>query len=296
MSPHKTWRRVGVAAALSAGLGLAGRWRGALSISGAVGALLTGTAIAGAGGWDWGAALVYFFVSSSALSRVASARKLAAAADKFEKGSQRDIWQALANAGIASALALARATPWGARHAHRLRAACAGALAAANADTWATEIGTLSLDSPRLLTTGRPVAPGTSGGVTPLGLAASATGAATVGLAFALAGRATPGDPSTGIPQRRRAAAIFSLTGAALAGGLAGSLADSLLGATIQAMRWCPRCQVETERRIHRCGVPTTHLRGLRWVDNDLVNAVCTLVGAAVAASVAATSSNPRPD
>ena len=294
MPPHITWPRVAWAAAFSGGLGAAGRSRGALTTSGAVGALLTGTSIAGAGGWDWGAALVYFFVSSSALSRVASARKLAAAADKFEKGSRRDLWQALANAGVASALAVARATPWGARHACRLRGACAGALAAANADTWATEIGTLSAAPPRLVSTGRRVAPGTSGGVTPLGLAAAAAGAGTLGLVFALANLPAANRAHAQAAMHHAHTGLPSLVGAALAGGVAGSMVDSLLGATAQAMRWCPRCQTETERRRHRCGAITSHLRGLRWLDNDAVNAASTAVGALVGALVA-TSSPPWP-
>src|SRR5438093_5230732 len=45
----------------------------------------------------------------------------------------------------------------------------AGALAAAAADTWATEIGAFSPFAPRLITSGRQVPRGTSGGITVLG-------------------------------------------------------------------------------------------------------------------------------
>jgi uncharacterized protein (TIGR00297 family) len=250
------------------------RWRGALSPSGMLGALLTGTGIAGAGGWDWGAALVYFFVSASALSRLATTRKVAVAADKFEKGSRRDLAQALANGGVASALALLRATPWGRRHVLLLGNAFAGALGAANADTWATEVGTLSRQSPRLITTGRRAAPGTSGAVTLLGLGASAAGAATLGVAFALAGR--PWSASGEACPRVRAAVV---------GGLVGSLADSVLGAKLQAMYFCPACGSETERRRHVCGCTTNFRHGLPWLDNDRVNALCTLTGALTGAA-----------
>lgn len=287
MAERTTWRRTGWAALLSGAVGVAAWRRGALSPSGAAGALLTGTCVTGAGGWDWGAALVYFFVSSSALSRVASTRKRAVAADKFAKGGRRDLWQALANAGVASALALARAAPWGARlpWAHRLRAAFAGALATANADTWATEIGTLSARAPHLITTGRRVAPGTSGGVTPLGLAATIAGAGTLGLAFALAGRRLP-DPACERPRHTRDSGLLARVGVALAGGVVGALADSVLGATAQAMYWCPRCRTETERRQHRCGTHTIHQRGWQWVDNDAVNAASTLIGAVVSGAL----------
>ena len=53
-------------------------------------------------------------------------------------------------------------------------AAFAGAIAAASADTWATEIGTLSPANPVSIATLRPVQTGMSGGVSILGIAASA--------------------------------------------------------------------------------------------------------------------------
>ena len=62
--------------------------------------------------------------------------------------------------------------------------------------------------------------------------------------------------------------------------GLAGSLVDSLLGATVQAIYTCPCCQKETERHpTHGCGCQTTLLRGWTWMDNDWVNGMCTLAG-----------------
>src|SRR5262249_15057089 len=75
-----------------------------------------------------------------------------------------------------------------------LLAAFVGAMATANADTWATEVGTLSTEEPRLITTGEPVAPGTSGGVTLLGTGAALAGAVSVGVVTEALGaaRATP--------------------------------------------------------------------------------------------------------
>jgi uncharacterized membrane protein len=224
---------------------------------------------------------------------VASRRKLAIAVDKFDKGSQRDLGQALANGGVASVLALARATPWGRAHDAALEAAFAGALAAATADTWATEVGTLSPWAPRLITTGRCVAAGTSGGITPLGLVAAAAGAATLGLAFAVLSPGQSPDAalitSHKFHAERGAKLRITTRGrrrlrAAALGGMAGALADSVLGATLQAMYRCPCCGVETERRQHRCGSSTVRVRGMPWVDNDVVNAACTLIGAAVGA------------
>jgi uncharacterized membrane protein len=64
---------------------------------------------------------------------------------------------------------------------------------------------------------------------------------------------------------------------------LVGSFADSLLGATVQAIYHCGGCRVETERRRHRCGMETRLVRGWRWLNNDAVNAIASAVGAGVA-------------
>ena len=74
---------------------------------------------------------------------------------------------------------------------------------------------------------------------------------------------------------------------AATVGGLAGSMMDSLLGATVQAIYRCEQCHKETERRVHRCGQATRLVRGWRWMGNDVVNALASVVGAAVAAGIA---------
>ena len=158
--------------ALSLVIGTLGYRRGALSRSGVAGALITGTLIFGLGGWAWGGLLVAFFVSSSARSFY-RAREKRGLAEKFAKGHRRDLGQALANGGLVALLAvLSQVRP------HALWFfACAGAMAAVNADTWATELGVLSPHPPRLITTGRRVEVGASGGVTWLGTGASLGGA-----------------------------------------------------------------------------------------------------------------------
>lgn len=259
----------------SGAIGLVAERRGSLTRSGAAGAVITGTTIFGFGGLAWGLTLIYFFVSSTLLSRFKEREKSAVAADKFSKGSRRDLGQALANAGVASAAALCfglrRRSPGPAS----LLAAFVGALATANADTWATEVGTLSKTPPRLITSGQPVAPGTSGGMTLLGTGAALAGAASVGLVA----------ETLGAGRETMLRGRLPLLG--LVGGMAGMLTDSALGATAQGMYWCPRCQQETERRVHSCGQETQHLRGVRWLDNDGVNFASTAAGAAVAVLVA---------
>jgi len=77
------------------------------------------------------------------------------------------------------------------------------------------------------------------------------------------------------------------LAGVLAIAGLAGSLFDSLLGATLQGIYFCPACGKETERHpTHGCGSPTKPLRGWRWLDNDGVNFAASMVGALVGAGV----------
>lgn len=253
----------------SSGIALVAYRRRSLSRSGVGGAIITGTATFGLGGWSWGLALIFFFVSSSLLSHFREQDKAETAADKFSKGSQRDIGQVAANGGVAALLSLGYGLASSPTLRERLRAGYTGALATANADTWATELGVLSCRAPRLITTGQPVAPGTSGGMTALGTASSALGAFAVGLVFWL------------LQGRRRAS--VSLPWIALLSGLGGSCFDSLLGATVQATYLCPACGKETERRVHSCGTPTSLLRGLPWLNNDGVNFLATLFGALLA-------------
>ena len=260
--------------ALSLAVGVIGYRRGALSGSGVVGALITGTLIFGLGGWEWGVLLIAFFVSSSALSfyRARDKQKLA---EKFAKGHRRDLGQALANGGLAALLAvLSKLLPvGGGGWEGAWFFACAGAMAAVNADTWATELGVLSPNPPRLITTGRRVEVGASGGVTWLGTGASLGGALLIGLLG-------------GLILRQGWTVAGALLLATTVGGLAGSLFDSLLGATVQAIYWCDACGKETERKLHGCGTQTRPLRGWRWLDNDLVNFIASAVGALVAAGI----------
>jgi uncharacterized protein (TIGR00297 family) len=238
---------------------------GALSVSGAWAAALTGSLIFGLGGLPWAMLLLLFFISSSALSRAFSSRK-AAIGDKFSKSSRRDHGQVLANGGLGALLV--------AIHAYQPEAlwpwiAFAGAMAAVNADTWATELGVLSAVPPRLITNGKTVERGTSGGVTLAGYLAVLGGAALIGLGAMLFSQEVP---------------PLLLVGAVLLAGLAGATFDSFLGATAQAIYFCPDCGKETERHpLHRCGTETVQVRGWRWLNNDWVNVACSLAGAGTA-------------
>jgi uncharacterized protein (TIGR00297 family) len=251
---------------LSTLIGAAAYWRGSLTRSGWLGAIITGTLTFGFGGWTWGLALIAFFLSSSVLSHFRQSRKQALAGEKFEKGGRRDLAQALANGGVGAGLALAYGLA-GAPVA--LLAAFAGVMATVTADTWATELGILSPHPPRLISTGRVVAPGTSGGISAYGLLASCSGALMTGAVMVLVAAIEFG------------AWLVWLLPAALAGGLAGSLADSLLGATVQAIYRSP--DGETERRATQDGTPNPPLRGWHWMNNDMVNLLSSMAGGLIA-------------
>jgi len=240
-----------------------------LNQSGALAATLLGTVIFGSGGLNWALLLLGFFISSSGLSRLFGRRK-EILAEKFSKGSRRDAVQVLANGGVGGLCALLHlAFP----EAGWLWFGYAGALAAVNADTWATELGVLSRSTPRLLSTGKRVERGTSGGVTFEGGLAAAAGAVFIAGLAALLSPLGAGS-SLGM--------FFVVTFA----GLTASLIDSLLGATLQAIHFCPVCHRETEQHpLHTCGNTTTQLRGWSWLNNDWVNTVCALTGAILAAS-----------
>ena len=252
-------RRWLAAAALGCAVAGGAYWRRVLTLDGALTAAAVGCIVFARGGMPAAAALLTFFGTSSALSKLAESGKAASPLAQA-KGARRDMWQVLANGGVAT-LSIGPGPQLGG-------GAFLGALAAAGADTWATELGLLSRRPPRLLTTLRPVAPGTSGGVTPTGLLASLGGALAVGLAWSAAGGARRGVPT------------------ALIAGACGSLVDSLLGATVQAVYHCPGCDLPTEARIHpACGAQAELRQGLPYITNETVNALATLAGAAIGAA-----------
>ena len=233
-----------------------------LNKRGAVAAAFTGTIIFGIGGLAWAILLLTFFITSSALSRAFKKSK-AKLEEKFSKGHERDAGQVFGNGGIATFFAALHLfypnEVW-------VWAGFAASLAAVNADTWATELGVLNPNPPRMITNlFKTVEKGTSGGISLVGTLASLAGSALIAfLASLLTGN-------------------WSLLPLITISGLAGSLFDSLIGGTVQAMYYCPTDQKETEKHpLHTCGAETVHLRGWKWLDNDLVNFACGAFGALV--------------
>jgi len=233
-----------------------------LTGSGAIGAIVIGLSIYLGFSIQGLLLLGCFFVSSSLLSKFQSVKK-SNLHDMLEKGDRRDIVQVLANGGVPAILSLVQAT--GQSFGQVVLLGFCISIAAANADTWASEIGTLSKQNPRLLLTFKKVERGTSGAVSLLG-----SFAAVVGSAFIAIG----------------AGVLFSLSWYPIAlvilFGFMGNLLDTLLGQTIQVKYICTVCGKLTEKQYH------CHNRGLKmkkfsFLNNDGVNflsiALATILG-----------------
>lgn len=239
-------------------------WRArSLDSGGALAAAVVGGVVLAGGGLRWAVVLAAFFGAAAALTAFRGRIKAARLREAAQRASGRRARQVLAN-GLWAALAAAGAAAWPAAAWSPL---FFGSLAAASADTWATEIGVLARRPPRSIRTGRRVAVGTSGGVTWLGSASAVAGAAFVA-AVALA---------LGSLGRGGAWAVWIA-------GCGGAFADSWLGATLQARYRCDTCDAVLEDRRHAaCAGSPRHAAGLRFVDNDLVNLLGSGVGAGLA-------------
>ena len=208
---------------------------------GAVSAIVIGTLITAALGLAGLAVMVAFFVVGSVATRLGY-RVKAARGIAQEKGGARGWRSAWANGGVAAVLALmAGFTDDEARALFVL--AYAAAVATAAADTCSSEIGKAYGRRTFLITTFRPAPPGTEGAISLEGTAAGLAAAAIVAGVGA----------ATGLYALPWALAIA-------AGGLLGSLAESVIGTVAES-------------------------RG--WLDNDLLNALNTAIGAGIVMLIA---------
>ena len=199
--------------------------------------------------------LMFFFISAGVLGRLSKKSKT----EGIEKKTgARDSAQVFAN-GFPAAL--------GALGYHLTSNALflgvfVACLAEANSDTWAGEIGRLSRRGPVSIRTFRPVEKGMSGGITALGILGGFLGAA---CEAALLGFLLPVKGAWGI------ASMSCLA------GFAGCLLDSFLGATVQVQYFNPKTGMRTENEEDEQGNKLEISRGIRWVDNDMVNFMSNL-------------------
>lgn len=239
-----------------------------LTRSGFAAAVVMGAVYYGAGNLFWFGTLLLFFITSTLLSKYKK-REKHELEKSYAKTGNRDAAQVFANGGLGMILVILYAL-----FPHPVwMYVFIGIMATVTADTWATEIGSLSRKTPRSVITLQPVAPGASGGVTLTGNIASMSGALLIGVGAYLFLQITGQETSSSLLS-------YALIG--LIAGFVGAYLDSLLGATVQRMYRCPKCGKEVEVK-HHCGVSTIKSRGLSWMSNDLVNLLSSLFGGAVA-------------
>jgi len=148
-----------------------------------------------------------------------------------------------------------------------------GSISSVFSDTASTEVGLLYPGYPRLITKPKiKVPPGFSGGVTPLGFLAGFIASLSISLV------AFPGSQLLGISSR--VVIIISVIS-----GFLGSIIDSILGATVQAIYKCRKCGRLVEQRTH-CGLKAELYKGFTAIDNNIVNFLTSLIGGLIAVTL----------
>ncbi len=239
-----------------------------LNLSGSIGAFILGAIIFWTLRFGGLLLLLIFFVASNIVgklsARIRAARRSVEVEEK--KGHRRDGMQVLAN-GLMAAIA---ALLWYFGSKDGALVMFGAAVAEATGDTFAGEIGRLSRRRPVSIRTFKPVTPGISGGVSFLGTLAAFLSCAFIALlwyVFFLDG---------GFHVTIAGALLVCIV------GFAGTVVDSYLGATVQAIYLDPSTGKLYEKE-KLDGVELELSRGIRWVDNDMVNLMSNIFSAVFA-------------
>ena len=219
-----------------------------LSKNGVIAAYIMGIIIFGAGGLKWVTPIVAFFILSSIISKISKSD------NQIHKGSKRDIIQVLANGGIATIISIINFYAPN----ENLYVIYLAVIAAATADTWASEIGSFSYTDPFHVIKFTRVPKGTSGAISFFGTFGSVLGATTIAL--------------VGLVWNVSLPLIYLI----VITGSIGSLIDSFIGGSIQANFQCLKCNNITEKRTH-CNSFSLHKSGIYFIDNDMVNFLNTV-------------------
>ncbi|KAI6099860.1 integral membrane protein DUF92-domain-containing protein [Pisolithus thermaeus] len=158
-----------------------------------------------------------------------------------------------------------------------------GQFACCLGDTLASELGILSTSPPVLITTLKPVPPGTNGGISIGGTLASVAGGCVVGLTLF-----TSLVVENGACRAEWMSILPSLIFWGSTAGVLGSMLDSFLGATVQRTRY----SVDSKRVLQDASVPRDKesikvISGLNLLTNNQVNLVSSTATAVVVALLA---------
>ncbi|XP_030552914.1 protein PGR [Rhodamnia argentea] len=268
--------RPAVAALVASLVAVRAYGRKSLDFSGALAGFLV-MAVHIAAGYRYGAMLLVFFFTSSKLTKVGEEKKRKVDPD-FKEGGQRNWVQVLSNSAIATVLVVVIWTLTGWKDEcldsgksaliTSLIGGVIGHYSCCNGDTWSSELGILSDEQPRLITTFKPVRKGTNGGVTVQGLMAAAAAGAVIGISFVLVGFLTT---KCTLDVALKQLLVIPLSTLA---GLCGSVIDSLLGATLQFSGFC----TVRNKIVGKPGPTVKKISGLGILDNNAVNLVSILM------------------
>lgn len=235
-----------------------------LTISGSLGTFVLALLIYGFGGWQWTLPILLFFVSSSFLSKIRE-KKNPLVSNYFEKSGSRDFYQVFANGGLGGILVVVNNF-----YPHIICYIIYSAIIASScADTWATEIGTMTKHKTINILKLRPVEQGSSGGVSSAGFSGSLLGALFISLISVL------------WIDNNRLDFILLIVSA----GFAASVIDSILGASVQIQYKCKECKRIVDKKMH-CEIETEWYRGIKFINNDFVNLAAGLSGGIIALSL----------
>jgi uncharacterized protein (TIGR00297 family) len=228
-----------------------------LTASGSLAIFILAFVIFSLGGWKWTIPILFFYIFSTLLSKIRE-RKNPSVNEFFEKSGSRDLYQVLANGGPGGILVVINFifpdTFWFLVYS--------GVVASSCADTWATEFGTMTKHRTYDILRFRSVEQGSSGGVSLTGFIGALCGALFISLISVL------------WVDNNIIDFILMVTVA----GFAAALVDSILGASLQVQYQCTICGRIIDRREH-CESKTARYRGIKFINNDLVNLCAGLSG-----------------
>lgn len=228
-----------------------------LTGSGTIAVFILAFLIFGFGAVKWTLPILSFFIISSLLSKIRE-KKNPSVNVYFEKSGTRDGFQVAANGGFGGILVILNYffpdNAWFYVYS--------GIVASSCADTWATEIGTMSEHTTFNILNFKKTEQGASGGVSIAGFSGALAGALFIALISVLWIDNNQID--------------FILV--VLFAGFAASIIDSMFGETVQVQYQCINCKRIIDRKTH-CGANAIKLKGISIVNNDMVNLISGLIG-----------------